>query len=518
MILAQPSLISKIDKFAADSLGIPARTLMERAGRAVAEAVRSYVKRGSRISIFSGKGNNGGDGYAAAFDLMTDYDVCVYDVFASGQRTDEGKHFLSAYSAAGGSIDPLTFDGAQMDFITSSDCLVDAVFGTGFSGEMPDEAARLAEVFSSQSASIIIAVDVPLGVNAADGSVREDASYHATATVSLGFIKHGLVSYPAREYVGRLIHDNIGLHNEQIISEFDLSDHYIDYELASALIPNRAENSSKGSFGRALVITGSSEYPGAAHLSLEAALRGGVGLVTYLGEGSLCDSLSMKHPEAIYKRTAPIRDLTDGDCDGIAQLSASHGCTLIGSGSSRSAGLRALLCRLLADDGSPIILDADAVNVLSEDSEEGRSLIARSPRTVILTPHPLELSRISGIPTDDVQAGRLSVAKSFALENKCILVLKGAGTLITDGVTVYINSSGSSALAKAGSGDVLAGLIASLVAGGLDPLRASALAVYFHGLAGDVLEQGLSPFGVTPSDLPREIGRQLAIAMGRRGH
>ena len=512
MLLVDPSLISEIDNFAEESLGISKRTLMLRAAEAVAQAVRSYTPVGSAVRIFAGKGNNGGDGYAAAGLLMRDYDVKVYDVFSAGQRTDEGNYYLSSYVAAGGVVIPLSLDRETLSDIRGCNCIIDAVFGTGFIGDLPDIAAELAKIFSSSENKTIIATDVPLGVNASDGSIKNGAVYRATATVALGFVKPGLVSYPAKVYVGKLIYDNIGLHNDEILSKFSFNSYCTDYELAASFIPKREENSNKGSFGKLLMITGSEDFPGAAHLSLEASLRSGVGYVTYLGEKALCDSLISKFPEAICK-PCPVKNISTGLLDEASLLSARHSATLVGSGSSRSEGLRRLLIRLLSEEGSPLVLDADAINVLSENPEEGRALIKNSPRTVILTPHPLELSRISSIPTDEIQSNRLSVARSFARENNCILILKGAATVVTDGKETYINSSGSSALAKAGSGDVLAGFLASLVASGCDPLRASALAVYFHGLAADVLAEELSAFGVTPSDLPREIARQLAGAI-----
>ena len=512
MILAKPQMISKIDKYASEQLGIPTRELMRRAGEAVANAVISSTVKNSKVRIFAGKGNNGGDGYAAALILKDDYDVIVYDVFGCGQRSEEGKYFLELFASLGGVIKPLTFDRNTLDDIRLSHCIVDAVFGTGFVGEYPEEAVKLVEIFNTLDGARKVAVDVPLGVNALDGSVSSGAIYYADTTVALGFIKPGLVSYPAKEYIGKLIYDNIGLQNNRIFSEFEFDNYYIDYDLATSFIPERDENSNKGTFGKLLMLTGSSEFSGAAHLSLEAALRSGVGLVTYLGEKELIPTLSAKFPEAIYKPFS-VKNADDFDVESAIELSKNHTAVLIGSGSSKSHGLFKLLERFLSTDGVPIVLDADAINVLSEEPQKGRELIRNSARKVILTPHPLEFSRLSGIPTDEVQNKRLHYAEAFAHENNCILVLKGAATIVTDGIDTYINSSGSSALAKAGSGDVLAGMIASVVASGRDLIHAAALSVYFHGLAADVLADEFTKLGVTPSDLPREICRQMAKAL-----
>ena len=512
MVLAQPDMISRIDKLAAEKLGIPTRELMLRAAEAVAKAVRDNLPCGSGVLVFAGKGNNGGDGYAAAHLLMQDYRVTVYDVFGAGQRSDEGRFFLDTYLASGGQVSALTLDSDTRKNIESADCIIDAVFGTGFSGEYPKITEELAEIFTSCKKALKIAIDVPLGVNASTGSIDPRAVYSADVTVALGFIKPGLISYPAKKYVGKLIYDNIGLQNNAVMNEFCFNDHAIDYDLATSLIPKRPDNSSKGTFGKLLLVTGSSHYPGAARLSLEAALRSGVGLTTYLGEKELCDALSVTFPEAIYTHVS----IHGIDRDGLRTAMETverHSAVLVGSGSSRSDGLYRLLYELLTKDGAPLILDADAINVLAEKGEEGRALIRECRRSVVLTPHPLELSRLVGISVDEVQSDRLAMAKSFAAEYGCILVLKGAATIVTDGKKTFINTSGSSALAKAGSGDVLAGMLASVVASGTDPLFAAVLSVYFHGYAADVLASELSELGVTPSDLPREIARQLSKAL-----
>lgn len=508
MLLVHPDMIPEIDKYASESLEIPTLTLMQRAGDAVARTVRSYLPKGSAVSIFAGKGNNGGDGYAAAFDLLRDYRVTVYDVFSSGQRSDEGKYFLSAYSSSGGIIEPLVLDEKQLEKIRSSDCVVDAIFGTGYTGELPRITLDLISLFKSLESAVKIAVDVPLGINSELGALLSDTTYYATATVVLGFVKTGLVSYPARKYLGNLVYDNIGLQNESVLTHFDFDTYYTDNEIASSLLPIRASDSHKGSFGKLLMITGSELYLGAAHLSLEAALRSGVGYVTYLGETSACASLVTRLPEAIYKSSA----LTDVTRTELSSLSEKHTAVLVGSGlgQEHADAVYRLLEHLLTTDGCPIILDADALNVLALNPENSLRLIRASSRTVILTPHPLEFSRISGIPTDEIQNNRLATAKSFAKEYNCILVLKGAGTVVTNGKKTYINSSGCSALAKAGTGDVLAGHLSALVASGIQPLYASALAVYLHGLAADTLSEELSELGVIPSDLPREIAKQIA--------
>ena len=513
MKLAVSSMTSEIDAFCETELGISVLELMEKSGRAVADAVRKYTPPNKRVIILAGKGNNGGDGYAAACDLLSEYDVVVYDVFGMGQKSEAGRYFLEKFRANGGAIENYEDNDSFRQDVKSSDCIVDAVFGTGFAGEMPDKLKRLAITVRETVGTHIIAVDVPLGINPDDGSVS-NCVISVTATVALSFIKPGIISYPARAYVGEIIYADLGIPEKIIGDKFKFRYHMIDGEWANKHIPVREENSNKGTFGKLLLITGSEKYRGAAHLSAEAALRGGVGLVTFLGCRELIDELSPKYPEMIYKEKNVGDMLTSEDIAEICKLSASHSATLIGSGSDNTAGLLALVKALLSEEGTPLILDADAINALASEGTAGIHALKKSKRTIILTPHPLEFSRLSLSDVASVQLHRLEASEKFAAENKIILVLKGAGTVITDGKEVYINISGSSSLAKAGSGDVLAGTLAAFVAQNKCPPEiAAALSVYFHAMAGQTLAGEFSTYGVTPSDLPKEIAREIARAM-----
>ena len=279
----------------------------------------------------------------------------------------------------------------------------------------------------------------------------------------------------------------------------------IDHSLAASILPVRRQDSSKGTFGRVTLVVGSEKYAGAAMLATEAALRGGVGYVEFFGSRFLCDKLLLRFPEVIYNA---IDYTLDGGRQSLLQNAARAKSILVGSGCGSTESLYLLLSELLSTEGSPIVLDADALNVIS--AYGGTNIISASPRTVILTPHPLEFSRLSGLSLDEIQSARTEVAADFARKYGCILVLKGSGTVISDGDMTYVNSSGSSALAKAGSGDVLTGLMSALLAFSEDPIKAAALAVYIHGKAGDNLAASLSEFGVTPSDLPIECARVIS--------
>ena len=509
MYLALSSKIVQIDEYSEKTLKIPLRTLMERSGRAVERALRENVKPGSRVVLLAGSGNNGGDGYAFASMIADDYDTVIYDIFDKGQKTDEGNYFLSLLKKKGAKIIPLTLDDETLATIKGADCIVDAVFGTGFVGEMPEIVGKLIAAVNSSHHAFKIAIDVPLGVNADDGTISEAYACSVNLTVSLCFIKPGLVSYPARSFVGKIVYDDIGLPLDKLEDRFDFKYMMTDGELASRLLPERTENGSKGSFGKLLMITGSDKYRGAAHLTAEGALRGGVGYVVYFGNESLSHDLSLRFPEIVFEHTEGNR-LTDADVSRALSLSKEVSAILIGSGSSVSDELYSLISSLLSTDGAPLILDADAINAMAEHREEALRLLRDTKRSVVLTPHPLEFARLKGTSVKEVQSARIGEAMEFAEEYGCTLILKGAGTVVASADKVYINSTGSSALSKAGTGDVLAGLVSSLIASGGDPTDSGAAAVYYHGLAADVLADELSVFGVTPSDLPREIARRIA--------
>lgn len=499
MELAYSAMIPKIDEYAVSVLNIPARLLMQKSGEAVAGAVRELTPLGGSVAIFVGKGNNGGDGYAAACLLSDEYEITVYDVFEKGQRSEEGKYFLDLFLSGGGTVKSLPKADELYESLCQTATIVDAIFGTGYSGELSESERNLVEILKRTTARKV-AVDLPIGINPDDGSVGESV-LSVDITVALSYIKPGLVSYPARAYTGRIITADLGLPRDKLLSRFPFTATLTDNEWARKSLPARPENTSKGSFGKALVITGSNKYKGAAYLSLEAALRSGAGRVTYMGESGLTAELLSRFPEAIYKTIS-------SSADSLLSLNAEHNAVLVGSGSDTSEELAELVRVLLKTDGAPLVLDADAINSIAIYG--GKELIADSPRTVILTPHPLEFSRLTDLSVGEIQSGRITAAKNYAKENSCIVLLKGAATVVTDGESLYINGTGSSALAKAGSGDVLSGLLVSLLSYHPSPLEATALAAYIHGRAGDNLAAVFSSYGVTPSDLPREICHVLS--------
>lgn len=504
MKLAHPSLIAEIDAYAQRTLGISEEILIRRAGEAIAEcALLHLLDKSASVLILAGGGNNGADGYAAALALRAHgFFSRVVDLLGKGQRSEGGRAVLEEYRRLVG--EPLSWTEAKA---LCPDMVIDAVFGTGFSGDAPP-VAQQAALWAKDTGAFVLAVDVPLGVDAAWGSVKPYA-LRADLTVVLSYMKTGLLSYPAAAYLGDVVLKDIGLDVPAVHRAFPSLTDATDDAYVLKHLPRRAALSHKGSFGRALLFVGSSAYRGAAHLASEAALRGGVGLLTVVSEGAVTDSLLPVLPEALYRTKKPFSLWTDADVEDACALADTADAVLVGCGCGKSEMLCRFILSLLACEGAPLVLDADAINSLADAGRDACDALKAARREVLLTPHPLEFSRLSGLSVSEVQENRMRIASDFAEGLGVSLLLKGARTVIATPKGVSVNLSGSSALAKGGTGDVLAGLVTALLAQGATPEAALRIGAYLHGKAADSLSSEESEYGVLPSALPRQIAMEI---------
>ena len=506
MITVRPQLIPEIDSAAERILCLSAYDLICHAGESVARHICERRTTGS-VLIFCGSGNNGADGYATALALSArGRTVQAVDVFGKGQKSMAGRRVLEDYTAALGA--PLTLEQAMT---RSADIAVDAMLGTGRMGELPEDGKRAVRHIGRIQA-YTVAVDIPFGVDAEYGEVSEHA-LRADLTVSLSFVKRGLLSYPAKEYCGELVCETLGLDDARLLAAVEGWEIGLDDEAVRALLPPRRVTGHKGSFGHAMLMTGSKKYRGAATLATLAALRTGVGLLTLATEQTVLAGMGKKLPEVIYRETPPIDQMSEAERDALLADTEGKSALLVGPGSVSSESLYTLVCALLEREGCPLILDADAINALSLHREQGLSALKNARRTVLLTPHPLEFARLTGKTVNDIQAHRLRYTEEFATEHGVALLLKGAATVIAAEGRSIINPTGSTALAKGGSGDVLSGIVTAFAAQGASPFAALAAAAYLHGAAGEHLAQDLSDYGVTPSDLPRQVAMELAALL-----
>ncbi len=281
-----------------------------------------------------------------------------------------------------------------------------------------------------------------------------------------------------------------------------------------ASLPPRLPDSHKGSYGNALLYCGSRTYTGAACLAAMGALRAGAGITHLLAPEEALAPVRIRLPEVVCHPIAPLGK-EPASLAGADRLGGRRGAILIGCGLGRGTGSEAAafceaLLSLLSKPGLPLVLDADALNMLADHAASPASFLSQAVRPVILTPHPTEFSRLSGLPVEEIQKNRACHATAFAGQSGCILLLKGHGTVIaTPAGEATVNPSGSPALAKGGSGDVLAGVITGLIAGGMAPAEAALAGAYLHGLAGERLAARDSAYGLLPSDLPAAIAGEL---------
>lgn len=503
MNLISPHSIPAIDAYAMQLHGVSEETLIRRAGDAVAKEILSRFSGYGAILVLCGGGNNGADGYAAALALRRAGATAIaVDVFERGQRSEGGQAVLAEYTRLFGA--PLTLqDAYATEEIT---VIVDAVLGSGARGALSDDLRRLLKWIKHLDV-MRVAIDIPLGVDANLGEIGMDV-FPADLTVVPSFYKRGLLSYPARGFCGELVLADIGMGEDALYSEH-FSAFAADGAWVKSMLPRRMPNSHKGSFGKLHVFSGTKKMRGAAHLATLAALRMGVGLVKLTTEEEVVRLSGRRLPELLFDAEPPISEWSDAFMHEMAEEADRAAAILVGPGSGVSEALYRFVSLLAWREGPPLLLDADALGAIAAYADGVDTFFKQAKRPLILTPHPLEFARLVGMTTAQVQATRMRLALTYAKKWGVSLLLKGAGTVITDGDALYINTTGSTALAKGGSGDVLSGAVGALLAQGMAPVHALAAAAYLHGAAGDSLATEVSEYGVLPSDLPLRMAQLI---------
>ena len=485
------------DSFTINSIGTPALILMEHAALAIMDAAVHEANRNSRILAVSGSGNNGGDVVAAA-RLLMQKGYCTEVFFACERdRTSELNRLQTTiYQNLGGCIKFLDeFADIELlhEYMNSYDLILDGLFGTGMS-RPADEIMQQVIGSINESSARIIAADIPSGINSTDGSIM-GAAVEADTTVAIQYMKLGHLLYPGADHCGHIITADIGIRREESMRPAALS--LTDADIR-AMLPGRRRRSNKGTYGKALIAAGGPGMAGAAVLASSAALRSGLGLCICATSVVNRSVIQTRVPEAVYKswEDAAILEETILSCDAVAA----------GPGLGMGEEARAVLDLILKKTVCPLVLDADALNILSEYSpDELRRLAGEKRRPVIITPHPGEMSRLTGKSVKEILADPMKTAAEYASLTGFIVLLKDASTIITDGQKFYINHNGCDGMATGGSGDVLTGIICSLLAQGMDALSAAACGAYLHGAAGNLAARDRSNRGMTSIDLEEHI-------------
>lgn len=489
MKLVTAKEMKALDVQAQNDYAMPGILLMDNAAQAVAEAVHEALTalEGERVVIFCGGGNNGGDGLGAARWLQS-YGVSVR-AFVVGAALDavqgDAALELAMFTKAGGRVEALsTEDDWVLAELAASkaDVLVDALLGTGFHGELEGDVLRACELLN-KSEKYILAVDIPTGVNADNGAVCEQA-VRADHTVTMALVKTGLLLYPGREYCGDIELADISM-PVKLVENYQSDKYRLTDEIVRELLPLRKANAHKGDAGRVVICAGSPGYTGAAALASDAAVKAGAGLVSLYTPLSSRDVLAIKLTEVmvhgLLERMPGI--LGGGAASDVASSAEAADVLAIGPGLGTSESTQEAVRTILQKITTPVVIDADALTALAGHTE----ILAAMQAQKVLTPHPGEMARLTGLEIAEIEADRINVAKKYAEEWQAIVVLKGAPTVIgCPNGTVYVNSTGNSSLATGGSGDVLTGIIAGLAAQEISLQEAAICGVYLHGLAAEL--------------------------------
>lgn len=499
-----------IDNAAINSVGIPAVVLMENAGLSVVSALeRKFSDLNSKkVLIICGPGNNGGDGMVVARHLIN-RGVSLQVAALLGPGSSLTEEALTNYKILENmkiAVEEIT-DSSDLPFLArfleSCEIVVDAVFGTGLKRDVDGVSAESIKMINS-SGKWVVAVDIPSGIDAATGRVMGTA-VKANLTVTMGLPKWGLLLFPGANFAGEVVVSDIGMPG-LLLSDEKIKGNLIELLLLRGALPERPLDTHKGTCGKVLVVGGSSGYTGAAALASEAALRSGAGLVYLALPESLNSSMEAKLTEVI---TCPLPEnkekaLCPASLPKLKELTSIVDVVAVGPGLGRSPDTVEMILKYLEELNIPAVIDADALYALSQKK------LKKFKTFFVLTPHFAEMARLAGVEVDDVKKDPLGVSRDFASRTSSVLVLKGAHSLVTlpDG-RVFLNTTGNPGMATAGSGDVLTGMIAGLIAQGVNIEMAAAAGVYFHGAAGDeaALEYGIH--GVIAGDILRNIGKTI---------
>ncbi len=466
--------------------------MMRNAGNAVAMRI-CKAQKPCFAAVLCGSGNNGGDGFVIAARLLeSGFKVRVILVNGETKTNCAREYFEKLPSEIIHNYNENEQECAA--FVQNAEVIVECVFGTGFHGMLPDGAAKLFGMANRRS--VRYAVDVPGGVNSDTGEF-DARCFHPTRTFMLAAMKKCVLVPRCRDILGELDILDIGIPGGCFVKSFTAM------TLGSGCrecLPRRSPSSHKGTFGRLLNVAGSLRYCGAAVMSTRAALRTGAGLTMLAAPRSIITAVAGSIAESTF---LPLPENADGFVGEGAEIALREvlpkmNAVMIGCGLGNSENSRKITEFVIKNASCPIIIDADGINSISQNI----NVLKERTGATIITPHPMEFSRISGLSVGEIERDRIGAAVRFSREYGVIVVLKGANTVITDGDHIYVNTSGNPALAKGGSGDVLCGMIGGLLAQNADdPIEAATNAVYCHGFAAEWVSNEIPQACVLAGDI-----------------
>jgi NAD(P)H-hydrate epimerase len=512
MEVLTPAMMAECDQETIEA-GYPEILLMEAAAYGTASLAAEILKKeidfkkreDLKVTVLVGKGNNGGDGLAAA-RILKNWGYQTEIILSTAAEDLKGVNSKNFDLAVLNNVKHYHYSDLEelkfLRIIKNSDLIIDALLGTGIKGQLRGSIKKIITLINQKVGKqpLTLAVDIPSGVIGINGKIAGEA-LKADYTVTMAAYKRGLLLYPGRDYTGELKVIDIGIQPDTIEKNGD-SLKIFDKKEAIKLLPGRSSDGHKGSFGKLAVLAGSKGMTGAPLLSTKAALRSGAGLVYLLAAAEIEALTSVQLEEVVGIPLASKNGVISVDSwEQIRQFSENVDLLAAGPGLSQASSVTAVIEGVLKNLKLPLVLDADALNSI-QDLE----LLKKYEGDLILTPHPGEMSRLTGISIKEINDSRLEVARDFAEEYNVNLILKGAATITAapDG-RAYINTSGCNGMATAGSGDVLTGIISALRVQGMNSFEAAALAVYIHGRAGEYGAAKKSNFALIASDIIEEL-------------
>lgn len=502
-----------IDNFSIEQMGIPAMVLMENAANQVVRTMEENISKEDIILAVCGSGNNGGDGLAVARVLMNHgYQV---DVLFAGSRKKLSKEAAQQLGIIE-KMEVVVWDSLDEMNLANYTVIVDALFGIGLDRNIIGSYAEIIEKMN-QYEGLVYSLDIPSGIRADDGKVMGTA-VKADKTITFGCEKLGQLLYPGSSYTGDLRVVDIGFPAKALDK---VPTRWTSYQVEDLnQIPIRSAHSHKGTFGRVLIIAGSENMSGAAFLSAKAAYRTGTGLVEILTPQENREILQVQLPEAILTTYDPEQLDERSEKDKIKAAVGRASAVVIGPGIGTTEASHKLLDITTLHLDAPAVFDADAINVTAQYYNTFPLMVRNSyvrltefahslPPGTIVTPHLKELSRLMDINLADVQENLLDAADQCTLDSELIYAIKDARSLVCYREERYLNTSGNSGMATAGSGDVLTGILAGLLAQGMEPYEAAKVGVFLHGLAGDAAAKRYSEYSMIASDIIESLGEVL---------
>jgi len=525
----------EMDRATIEDIGVPGVVLMERAGLGVFQRIVEYAARSAgqgqgedlgldttssregavwslvanlRVAVLCGAGNNGGDGYVVARHLhLAGARVTVFLLAAEDRIRGDARVNYDVARRLSIPCEPVLDDEAAAALaprLTEQDCLVDALLGTGLSSDVRGRYRTVIDAMNA-SGAWTVAVDLPSGL-AADTGQPLGLAVRADATVTFGCPKLGLVGHPGVEWCGDLTVVDIGI-PRAVVAQVGPMCHVLEESDVAPSLPRRPAGGHKGTFGHVLCVAGSVGKSGAAVLAARGAARVGAGLVTVAApEGALPAIMahSVETMGASYRvdEGSPL-----GAVERLSELARGKSAILVGPGIPTGPTMLEVLRDFLADRTVPVVLDADALNLLARAPQ----YLQEASAPVVITPHPGEMARLLGSDVRSVQADRVATAREAAARFGVQVVLKGARTVIASPAgEAFVNPTGNPGMGSGGMGDVLGGILAGLLAQGADVEPAIRMGVYLHGLAGDRAAVRLGQHGLLAGDLLAEVPAVLA--------